>query len=84
MICFGAVQIFAADEADFRLAVAQNEGDSAVILGDVLRRDRRADQPAGEIEDHRFEVVVGDGRHAVAAPHAEVVVEEARRLMHLR
>ncbi len=80
----GALQVLVAGEADDGFAVAQDEGDAAVIFGDVLGGNRRAYQPAGEIQNYRIEVVVDDGRHAVAAPHAQVVVQEARRLMHAR
>src|SRR5690606_34802305 len=48
----------------------------------ILWGNRRADQPAGEIEDHRVGVIVGNRRHPIPAPHAQIIVQKSRRLMH--
>ena len=43
---FGAFHIFVAHKTDDGFAVTQDEGDTAVIFGDILRCNRRAQQPS--------------------------------------
>ena len=78
----GALQLVRLREAEDGLAVAQDEGDATVLLAEVLRRDDRAQGPAGEVEQHGVAVIATEGRHALAAADAEPVVQEARRLLH--